>query len=266
MPAPTMRTALAPAVHAFEYWLYRYRTTWRGTAVSTLVSPVLFLSALGIGLGSLIESGTGGAGLGGTDYLAFLAPGLLAANAMQTAVEESSWPVYGAVRWWKGYLAMQVTPLRSGDLLAGHLMFTALRLALVGAVFLAVAAAFGAFSSVWVLAAWPVAVLCGLAHAAPVAGWAISRQSESAFGGLHRYVVMPMFLFSGTFFPVTQLPVALESVAYLTPLWHGVDLCRDLALGEATMWSAAGHVGYLAAWVAGGSALAARAYARRLAA
>lgn len=254
----------APALRSLEYWLYRYRRTWRGTAVSSLVSPVLYLAAMGVGLGALVDRGAGGPGLDGLDYLAFLAPGLLAATAMQTAVEESSWPVLGAVKWWKSYLAMQVTPLRSRDIMAGHLMFVALRLALTLGVFLAVAAAFGALSSPWALLAWPAAVLCGLAHAAPVAAYAVTRTSEMGFAALYRFGVMPMFLFSGTFFPVEQLPAPLEALARVTPLWHGVDLCRDLCLGRAGGWESLGHAGYLGLWTVAGLVIAARTYRRKL--
>jgi lipooligosaccharide transport system permease protein len=87
---------------------------------------------------------------------------------------------------------------------------------------------------------------------------------EEGFNGLFRFVIMPMFLFSGTFFPVTRLPEVVRVIAYATPLWHGVDLMRHLTLGTASLWPSLGHVAYLSLWVAGGLLLAARMYRRRL--
>jgi lipooligosaccharide transport system permease protein len=123
---------------------------------------------------------------------------------------------------------------------------------------------FGAFDSLWVLVAIPAAVLCGIAHAAPVAAFTITLRSEIQLAAFYRFVVMPISLFSGVFFPVSQLPAGVEQVAYLTPLWHGVDLCRDLALGQASWGPSLGHVAYLALWMVAGFVLARRLYERRL--
>jgi lipooligosaccharide transport system permease protein len=255
-----------PAMRVLESWLLRYRRTWRGTAVTSFLAPALYLAAMGVGLGSLVDRGPGAATLPGEDYLSFLAPGLLAATAMQVGVMECTWPVLGALKWERRYSAMVATPLRPRDLVLGHMLFVTLRLATGLAAFVAVAAAFGAWHSLWVLAAWPVAVLCGLAHAAPTEAFAITRQNDHAFAGLHRFVVVPMFLFSGTFFPVEQLPGALTAVAYATPLWHGVDLCRDLAAGPVGAGETALHVGFMLAWVVVGVLVSVRTHGRRLAA
>jgi lipooligosaccharide transport system permease protein len=253
------------ALRSFEYWLRRYRRTWRASAFTSLVSPALFLAAMGLGLGSLVDRRTGGTTLAGLDYMVFLAPGLLAATAMQTAVTESTWPVMGGVRWQKTYFAMIATPLRAADVLVGHLLYVGFRLAVTIAAFLAVSAAFGAVRSPWALLALPAAVLTGMAYAVPVSAFAVTRESETGFASLYRFGVVPMFLFSGTFFPIEQLPALVRPLAYLTPLWHGVELCRDFSLGALAAGPAALHAGYLAAWVVAGYVVAARAYARRLA-
>ena len=251
------------AVREFRYWLTNYRRTWRGSIYSSVLSPLLYLGAMGIGLGKLVNA-HGTARLGGLSYLAFLAPGLLAAAAMQAAVEESTYPVLGSVKWRRTYYAAAASPLRPADLFHGHLLFTTMRLAMNSAVFLAVMAAFGAVASPWALAALPAAVLTGLAFAAPVEAWAITVTKDTSFALIFRFGLIPLFLFSGTFFPITQLPAWLRPLAYITPLWHGVALCRSLTLGTASLGGALAHVTYLAAVAAVSIAAGNRSYRRRL--
>ncbi len=254
----------ALAGRAFAYWMTQYRRTWRGTAVSSVLEPLGFLAAMGIGLGTLVDSGTGSATLPGVSYLEFLAPGLLAATAMQTASFESTYPVMGAIKWQRQYHAMLATPLRVVDLLAGHLLFVAFRLVTTLTVFVAVMAGFGAIESPWAALALPVAVLTGMAYATVIFAFAARQDNDGGFAMLFRFGIVPMFLFSGTFFPVSQLPDWLEPVAWATPLWHGVELCRSLSLGTAHLVPALLHVAYLAAWTAAGFALARRCFAGRL--
>jgi lipooligosaccharide transport system permease protein len=251
------------AVRELRYWLTNYRRTWRGSIYSSVLSPLLYLGAMGIGLGTLVDA-HGTARLGGLSYLAFLAPGLLAAAAMQAAVEESTYPVLGSVKWRRTYYAAAASPLRPADLFHGHLLFTTMRLAMNSAIFLAVMAAFGAIASPWALAALPAAVLTGLAFAAPVEAWAITVTKDTSFALIFRFGLIPLFLFSGTFFPITQLPAWLRPLAYLTPLWHGVALCRSLTLGTASPGGALAHVAYLVAVAAVSIAAGNRSYARRL--
>jgi lipooligosaccharide transport system permease protein len=254
----------ALGVRALEYWLVCYRRTWRGSVVSGVLAPVLYLGSLGFGLGQLVDSGSSG-GVGGVAYVLFVAPGVLAANAMQTAVFEASYPVWAAVKWNRQYHAMLATPLGVLDVLLGHLLSIILRVAVGAAVFLGVAAALGAFGSWWVLLALPVVLLCGAAHAAPMMAFSARQETEGGFPLVQRFLVIPMFLLAGTFFPVEQLPAALHAVAWVTPLWQATTLCRDLALGTAELLPALGRVGYLLLWTATGLWQAARAYRRRLA-
>lgn len=241
-------------------------TTWRGSVVSTVLFPVLFLASMGLGLGTLVNSTSGGraGGVEGLPYLVFLAPGLLAATAMQTGVGEATYPVMGAIKWIRTYHAMLATPLGVLDVLIGHLLYIATRVLVGSAVFLAVMALFGAVRSPWAVLAIPAAALTGMAFAAPIAAYSATIKNDAGFAALMRFVVTPLFMFGGVFFPVTQLPPVFEQLAYVTPLWHGVALCRQLALGELT-GSTLPHVAYLAVWVLAGSVLAARAYQRKLA-
>ena len=251
-------------LRAFAYWLAQYRRTWRGTTISTVLEPLGFLDAMGLGLGVLVDAGTGSSSLPGVGYLEFIAPGLLAASAMQMASFESTYPVMGAIRWNKQYHGMLATPLRVVDVLAGHLLFVAARLLVTTTVFLAVMFAFGAVDTPWAVLAVPVGVLTGMAYSPAIFAFAATIQENSGFAMLFRFGIMPMFLFSGTFFPVSQLPDWMEPVAWVVPLWHGVDLARDIALGTVGAGSAVLHVAYLLAWVAGGFLLARRAFTKAL--
>lgn len=248
---------------AFEYWLAVYRRTWRGSVFNSLISPVLFLAAMGVGLGSLVNGGTGT--VAGVQYAEYLAPGLLAAAVMQTAQGEATWPVMGAIKWDRTYLGMLATPLTVTDVLFGHLLFMTMRVTMVATAFTAVTALFGlVHSAVGALLAIPAGVLTGTAFAAPIAAFSATQVRETGFILLYRFGVVPMFLFSGTFFPVSQLPVALQPIAWVTPLWHGVSLCRDLALSRGSALVMAGHAAYLVVVTVVGVVLARRAYHRRL--
>lgn len=245
---------------ALEYWLVQYRAVWRGTLVSSVLSPLLFLTAMGVGLGSLVDD----AGRLGGEYLLFLAPGLMAATAMQTATFESTYPVAGGIKWVRTYHAMLATPLGPVNILVGHLSFVALRVLSVSAIYLVILALFGIPTSYLALLAPLAAALAGMAFATPIFALAAGTDNDGAFAAVERFVIVPLFLFSGTFFPVRQLPDAIEWLAYVTPLWHGVELCRDLVGGVAAWGSSLVHVGYLALWVAGGALVAARVFRRRL--
>lgn len=251
---------------ALAYWLTSYRRVWRGTLVSGFLSPLLFLTAMGFLLGPLVDTGSRG-GIPGVEYIAFVAPGILAAQAMQTAVGESTFPVMAGLKWRRLYHAMLATPLGVTDVVVGHLAFAVIRIVITSTVFLIVAVALGGIAlSGWVPLLLPVAVLTGLAFAAPVFAYSGRvLESTQSFSVLYRFIVMPMFLFSGTFFPIEQLPGVLQPVAWATPLAHGVALSRDLALAEVSIEAAALHTGYLLVWVLVGFRLALASFRRRLA-
>jgi lipooligosaccharide transport system permease protein len=242
--------------------LAAWRHFWRSSLISTVLEPVLFLAAMGLTLGSLVDRGQGAPG--GVSYLAFLAPGLLAAAAMQNASFESTYPVLGAIKWDKTYEAVLATPAGVRDILAGHLLYVAFRVATAATLFLAVLVLFGAAASPLVVLAVPAALLTGLAFAAPITAFAGRLDNDTGFSALQRFLILPMFLFSGTFFPVSQMPAFFEWIAYLTPLWHGVALSRGLALGTLEAGPALLHIAYLLLWFGIGCWLALRSFRRRL--
>lgn len=252
---------MAGSLRAYEHWIASYRRTWRGSLVSTVLNPVLYLTAIGVGLGKLVNHGAHPLGV---SYVSYVAPGMLAAVGMQIASFESTYPVMAAIRWTRTYDAMLASPLRIRDIVAGHQLYFASRVALSSAVYLAVLTAFGAVHSVYAVLAWPLTILVGVAFSAPIAAFSAWTPKEQYFAALFRFGIMPLFLFSGTFFPVTRLPEGLRQLAYATPLWHGVDLARHLTLGTPTWGAALGNVAYLLALALIGLWLAQRTYTRRL--
>ena len=258
---------LAGLARVFEYRLVAYRRTFRSSIFNSFVGPALFLTAMGVGLGTYVDrSGSPVGPLGEVSYLAFLAPGLLAATAMQTAAFEATFPIMGGLTWQRVYHAMYATPLRPRDIALGNLAWIGFRVLMVSAVFALVTAAFGAAASALLVLAIPVAVLTGLAFAGPIAAFAATQRTPEKFNAVFRFGITPLFLFSGTFFPIESLPAALQPVAWLTPLYHGVALSRGLSLGTAgeqplVMFV---HAGVLLALTLVGAWLAIRNFERRL--
>jgi lipooligosaccharide transport system permease protein len=223
---------------------------WRGSVFSYVFAPLLFLAAMGIGLGDLIDKNQGT--IGGLDYLEFITPGLMAASATMAAAGESLWPVMFGVKWGGTYHAAVSTPIQSQDVYLGQLTWTGIRTSMAATVFLAIAAILGGVPSFWGVLAIPATVLGALAIAAPLSAWAIERESDAAFAVVMRIVVFPLFLFSGTFFPISRLPDWLEPVALLSPLYHAVELCRAATTGDIAFLDGFGNVVVLLAFIAAG--------------
>lgn len=219
----------AGALRVVEREARIWRRLWRGNAFSTFVGPSLYLGAMGLGLGGLIDAND--TTVGGLSYLQFVAPGLLAATSLQMAAGDSMWPVMAGTKWIRHYHAMVAAPLDATDVMLGHLGWMAIRLTMAGAAFLIVAAVLGALASPLAVLALPAAVLTGLAFAAPLTAFAATQETDARFALVMRFFVLPLFLFSGTFFPITQLPAWMQGVAWISPLWHGVVLCRSATTG-----------------------------------
>jgi lipooligosaccharide transport system permease protein len=252
------------SIRVTSYFALSYRRTWRASVMTTFVNPTLYLLAMGVGLGSFVNKGAHSHYLGHLSYLQYVAPGLAAAAAATTAASESMFPVMGGFKWSRTYYAMTATPVRVIDVLTGHLTWIALRVAMAVTSYLIVMAAFGTTRSPWSILILPVGILTGLAFATPLAAFAVTQDSDGAFSLIFRLAVIPLFLFSGVFFPISQLPAGLRIVAYVTPLWHGVDLCQKLAVGRATLASGLMHVGYLVAVASAGIAVGGTTFRRRL--
>jgi lipooligosaccharide transport system permease protein len=246
---------------ALEYHLVSYRRTWRSSVFSSFALPAMLLVAMGITVGRYIDARSDAIGV---PYLDYIAPGLLASTALQVAIGESTWPVFSAFNWIRTYHAMRASPLTIGDIVRGHLLYIVLRMLLATAGFLLVLLPFGALHSWWALVTPLPAVLVGLACAAPCFGFAAAVGNDGFFAVLYRLAVVPMTLFAGVFFPVADLPAPARVLAYVSPLWHGVELCRAATLHAQTAWGVPAHAAVLLAWIAGGYWLALRYFTRKL--
>lgn len=251
------------ALRYAERELLVWKRLWRATVFSGVLSPVMFLGAMGVGLGGMIDDNAGQ--VDGLDYLVFVTPGLLVGAAMQNASGSSLWAVMGGHRWSGHYRAAAFSPLRPSDIYLGYLVWETLYVAVCAVPFLAVAALLGGVPSLWAVLAIPATGLCAAAFVAPLAAYAMTQDSEMSFSVLIRLVVMPLFLFSGTFFPLDQLPGWLQPLAWVTPLWHGVELARGATTGSLGLGWLVLHVAVLAAFVAAGVTWGVRAATRRLA-
>lgn len=223
-------TAVSRSLRFAESEVIAYRRTWRGTVITSFVNPVLFLAAMGSGLGSLVDGGTGDLGV---PYLAFVATGLMAATAMQNGAGDGSFPVMAGVLWRKNFHGTITTPLGSSDIIWGRLIWGVARLVFVLAVFAVISVLFGAMELGPALWAIPPSVLTGLAFTTVITAWTLTQDDGRSLSTLFRFAIVPLFLFSGTFFPISRLPDFLQPVAYITPLFHGVELVRKIALPAA---------------------------------
>ena len=263
-PSTAPRGTLDGALRLFDYWATAYRRTWKGSAISSFVVPLLYVLSMGVLLGGFVEADPATLE-GATSYLAFVVPGMVAAQSMTTVFGEVTYPVMGMIKWHKTYFAMTAGQLAVPHVVLAHLGFVAFRVAVTAAVFLAVVAPFGVHESWWgVLLAFPAQVLIGLAFAAPLYAFSAGLKDESPFALVFRLGMIPLFLFSGAFFPVSNLDQPLESLAVVTPLWHGVDLTRMLTLGTLEAGPALVHVAYLLALVVLGWSWALRRLEKRM--
>lgn len=252
--------------HAFRFvesQALTYSRVWRASIFSNFLNPVLYLAAMGMGLGSLVDRGSP-EGLGGLEYLVWLAPGLLAAAGMQSGAGEGSFPVMAGIKWIKIYHGVLNTPLGVADLVTGLLTWIALRLFMICGIFAGVLVLFDAADPARAVLAVLPAALTGLAFAAPMAAFASWIEDDTGLTMVFRFGIVPLFLFSGTFFPISQLPAALEGLAYATPLFHGVELTRAAALGIESALPVWQHVVYLLSLFGVGAYLAARNMRKRL--
>jgi lipooligosaccharide transport system permease protein len=259
--------AATPApIRVLEWNIAVYKRLWRANLVTSFLQPLLYLLGIGIGVGSLVNRNSSSTDvLGGVTYAQFLAPGLLATTAMMVSSTESTWPVLDGFKWRRYYTAMTSTPIEVADIVLGHLIWLAFRLVIACTAVAAAMSIVPQTRSMGLVLAVPAAVLCGLAVGMPTTAWAATREVDTAFAAFQRFVIIPLFLFAGAFYPITQLPHWMQVVAYATPLWHGVQLTRGAVLGTLGAGAAVVHVAVLAAYALVGFVACRATYAKRLA-
>lgn len=255
--------AMPLALRVVESEARVYRRVWRGSIFSSFFNPMLYLLAMGVGLGTLVDANLP-TGLEGASYLNFLAPGLLAATAMQAGAAEGAWKVRAGVKWTRTYHAKLATPIGIPALVNGHMLWIGARVLMVSVVFAFVAVMFRVAPLWQSLAATLPALLVGVSMGAITTAFTTRTNSDAALPTFFRFVVIPMFLFSGAFFPITQLPGWIQPLAFITPLFHGVQLCRAVMLGIPTVVDPWVSVTYLVALTLGGMFLAMKPFREQL--
>ncbi len=235
--------------------------------LGAFVQPLLYLAGMGLGVGALVDRGDNADTLlDGLTYFQFLAPGLLATTAMMVCANEALWPVMGGFKWMRIFHAQAATPLSPGEVAGGLALWHATK-ALISVVGVAaVLALFAETRTFGLLLAIPFGALSGVAFAAPLTAWTATRETDNSFPAINRFIIMPLFLFGGAFYPISQLPDWMQPIAKVTPLWHGVELCRGAVHGRLTFGASVVHVAVLLGLCLVGWLASRITFARKLAA
>ncbi|ASN22386.1 ABC transporter [Arthrobacter sp. YN] len=193
--------------------------------------PVAYLFAMGVGLASLVDANSE-ATFGGVSYLEFVAPALLVSAAVMTASGEFSYPIMDGFKWRRVFYGPHASPLIPEQIASGHIMASTLRFLLQSVVYFVVVALFGASPGPWGWVSALVATVAALSFGLPLMAYAASiKQDKGQFALVQRFIVMPLFLFSGTFFPLDSLPIAVRWIGWISPVWHGTELSRVFTYG-----------------------------------
>ena len=257
-----MSTPAAVRVYLRDWAMFRQIKV--SVALAAIVQPAMFLLGVGLGIGELVDAGGNTDVLDGQPYFAFYSTALLATTAMFILTQEAMWPTLDGFQWSAANKAMIATPITPTDVLAGKALHYLVRgVIAVGGTGL-VLALFADTRSWGLIPGVAAGVLCGLAFAMPIAAFTATQEYDTAFPAILRFGITPMFLFGGAFYPIEQLPDLLEPVAWITPLWHGVELTRGSVLGGLDTEMAFLHIGVLVAFVVIGTLFARRTFTRRL--
>ncbi len=234
--------------------------------LSAVLEPVLYMVAMGIGLGTLVDQQNGD--VDGVPYLVFVAPALLVASVVMSVGSEMTYPVMDGFKWHRLYFAPAASPLQPRQIANGHLIAVMIRFVAQASVFWLVMLTFGAVEIGWSALVIPIAVLSAASFGAPLQAYAATVKEEGyQFAFIERFIVMPMFLFAGTFFPLTAMPEYLQWIGWISPVWHGTQLARMAAYGAVEpAWLVITHLVFLGALTVLGLRWAHRVYGLRLAA
>ncbi|TFV83853.1 ABC transporter permease [Microbacterium sp. dk485] len=234
--------------------------------VGALGQPILYLLGLGLGLAALIQTDIDDGGRA-VPYLVFIAPALLMTAAISVASEEFTYPVMAGFKWRRYFYGFNASPLSSPQIANGVILGATARMFIAVAAYYLFIWVFGAVpdpSLGWI--AIPVGVLAGVSFGIPLMAYAASIEDDKGqFALVQRFIFMPMFLFSGTFYPLETLPGWLQWIGWISPLWHASELGRMLTYGPVGGAAAGVHLAYLLVLAAVGYLLGRRIFERRLA-
>lgn len=249
-----------------EYRL-RNMSKWLGAIVAFgLGNPVLYLLSVGIGIGALVDANSGGNNPLGVPYLTFLAPALLATAAIQAAMDETTFPTMQGFIWDKSFFSMISTQLMGRDIVGGIMIASSVRCILNTVIYEAVLLAFGAITLESVFVLTFSAIFAGISFAAVMlAVTSFVKQDDGFFAIVGRFIIAPMFMFSGTFYPLEGLPIYLQWIGWISPVWHATNLGRNLSYGHPVEpWLLAVHVLFLGALLVIAMVVATRKFNSRL--
>lgn len=246
---------------------FRVMRSYAQTVVMTAIgNPIIYLYAMGVGLATLVDGNLGGAGVNGVSYLVFVAPALLASAAIAVASEEFSYPIMLGFKWNPVFFGMNASSIQPGQIINGVVISVAVRMLVTCVIYFVFMLIFGAVPGPLGFLTVPVGVLTGLAFGALFMAYTATLKDDTGqLAMVMRFIILPMTLFSGTFFPLSVLPPYLQWIGWISPLWHGTELSRVFAYGlYEPGWLSVAHVLYLAALLALGWVLARRITVKRL--
>ncbi len=255
------------AWYVAEYRLRNMGKWWQAIIAFGIGNPVLYLVSIGLGIGALITKSTGGAGIDGVSYLEFLAPALLATACIQAAMDETSFPVLEGFTWTRYLYAMNATSLRGSQITGGIMIASFIRCVATALMYGGILVAFNAIDVAHLPALAFASIFAGMGFAAVMMAMAsFVKDDDGFFAIVGRFIIAPMFMFSGTFYPIENTPIYLQWIGWISPLWHSTNLGRNLSYGhEVAPWLLAIHFAYLASLYYIGFKVAARQFAKRLA-
>jgi lipooligosaccharide transport system permease protein len=237
------------------------------TIIATSIgNPLVYLFALGVGLASLVDQNVDNGLGGGVSYLAFVAPALLASAAVTVAAEECTYPMMMGFKWNPIFYAMNAAPISGNQIVNGMTISVLVRMVPTTAIYFLVMVLFGAVPSAWGTALILVSSLTGIAVGLLIMPYTASiEEDKGQMAMIQRFGILPMFLFSGTFFPLDVLPIYLQWIGWISPLWHGTELGRVVSYGAVEpIWLTVAHILYLLALSIVGWRLTQRVVTRRL--
>lgn len=262
-PARAMRRG---AWAVAEYRLFTM-SKWMGAIISFgLGNPIIYLVSIGLGIGALVDANTGGQGIDGVSYIQFVAPALLATAAINALQDEVTFPTLQGFVWDKMFYAMNNTPINSRQIANGVMITAAIRGIFTVIIYELVLLVFGAIPLSSVLPLFVSSMVAALAFGAAMLAVTVRIENDDAlFAIIGRFVIAPMFLFSGTFYPLDQMPIYLQWIGWISPMWHSTQLGRFLSYGmPLEIWQVLMHTGFLVAVYAVGMLMAYPKFESRL--